>query len=120
MSPTHIRRSALGRARRLRRDMSPPERLLWQKLRALKPLGIHVRRQAPIGSYIADFAVHAQKLVIEVDGDHHGMAPQLKHDTARDRWLESQGYHIARYSARDVRSNIDSVVEDIGHKLGLS
>ncbi|RYF88839.1 MAG: DUF559 domain-containing protein, partial [Caulobacteraceae bacterium] len=49
------RPGAVGRARALRRDMTASEGKLWKALRALK-LGI--RRQAPMGRYIADFIHH--------------------------------------------------------------
>jgi len=38
-----------------RRAMSLPEVLLWQALRGRKLLGLHFRRQHPIGPYILDF-----------------------------------------------------------------
>ncbi|WP_165249617.1 DUF559 domain-containing protein [Paludisphaera soli] len=40
----------LDRARRLRRDMTMPERILWRELRELRRLGLKFRRQVPLGS----------------------------------------------------------------------
>ncbi len=45
--------------------MTGPEKRLWK---ALRKTGLHIRRQAPIGRYIADFACHEARVVIEVDG----------------------------------------------------
>ena len=56
------------RAKDLRRSMSPPEVLLWTRLRVLRGDGPTFRRRHPIGPYIADFYCAAAKLVIEVDG----------------------------------------------------
>jgi very-short-patch-repair endonuclease len=69
------RRKALPNeyARALRKRLTPQEAKLWVKLRELKPLGFHFRRQAPIGRYIVDFASLKQRLIIEVDGGQHGM-----------------------------------------------
>jgi hypothetical protein len=39
-------------ARALRKRLTPHEVKLWTKLRELKKLGFHFRRQAPIGRYI--------------------------------------------------------------------
>ena len=47
--------------------MSPPEAMLWAELRRSKQ-GFKVRRQHPIGPYVADFFVRDANLVIEVDG----------------------------------------------------
>jgi very-short-patch-repair endonuclease len=61
-------------ARALRKRLTPQEVKLWVKLRELKPLGIHFRRQAPIGRYIVDFASFASRIVIEIDGGQHNIA----------------------------------------------
>jgi very-short-patch-repair endonuclease len=45
------------RARELRRDMPPAEKILWDKLRANK-LGVHFRRQQVIAGFIVDFYCH--------------------------------------------------------------
>ena len=57
----------LQRARRLRREMTDAERLLWSRLRAGQ-LGVKFRKQIWLGDYIADFASVEAKLVVEVDG----------------------------------------------------
>ena len=50
--------------------MTFPERILWDELRRLK---LNIRRQAPIGRYIADFAHHDSRLIIEIDGPLHSV-----------------------------------------------
>jgi very-short-patch-repair endonuclease len=40
-------------------------------LRAKQLEGLKFRRQEPIGKYIADFACHEKRIVIEVDGGQH-------------------------------------------------
>jgi len=44
---------------------------LWVKLRELKALGFHFRKQAPIGRYIVDFVSFSAQLVVELDGGQH-------------------------------------------------
>src|SRR3954447_17908194 len=61
MPHTAITKRTRGQARTLRRSPTDAERKMWFLLRSLKPLGIHFRRQAPVGIYIADFAWHAGK-----------------------------------------------------------
>ncbi|MDP1632126.1 MAG: DUF559 domain-containing protein [Caulobacter sp.] len=90
---------AVKRARTLRQRMPAGERKLWKVLRTLK-LGI--RRQAPIGPYIVDFAHHSASLVIEVDGPRHDEPEAQLRDLERDAWLKSQGYRVLRFSSREA------------------
>ena len=58
-------------ARELRKNSTDAERILWSELRDHRLNGIGFRRQVPIKNYIADFACHAAKLVVELDGGQH-------------------------------------------------
>ena len=97
MSPLRIevkkRRPAMANetARALRKRLTRQEVKLWVKLRELKPLGFHFRRQAPIGPYIVDFVSFQSRLVIEADGGQHGTDEGAQSDQARDAFLKSQG-----------------------------
>ncbi|RGP36228.1 endonuclease domain-containing protein [Pseudotabrizicola alkalilacus] len=95
-------------ARRLRADMTPQERKLWAKLRELnRMLGLHFRRQAPIGPFIADFSDLGRRLVIEIDGGGHG-GPK---DFARDQWLNAQGFTVLRVWNTEVDGNAEGVMQ---------
>ena len=67
-----VTKEKLQRAKELRRDMTPAEKILWQELRGNK-LGIHFRRQQIIAGFIVDFYCHKAALVVEVDGDVHDL-----------------------------------------------
>src|SRR5581483_3017019 len=71
MPHSAITRRTRSQARALRRRPTDAERKLWFLLRSLKPQGLHFRRQAPIGIYIADFVWHEGRLVVELDGSQH-------------------------------------------------
>jgi very-short-patch-repair endonuclease len=86
-------------ARRLRKQMSLPEVLLWRLLRKASP---PIRRQHPVGSYVLDFYCPAAKLIIEVDGFAHDTGDRPGRDEARDAWLRAQGLRVERIAARDV------------------
>ena len=101
------------RARHLRKQMTDAEQKLWQKLRNRQMAGIRFRRQAPIGDYIADFVSHDIRLVIEVDGGQHNDLLQVKQDTHRTKWLESQGYAVLRFWNNEVLFALDTVLETI-------
>jgi very-short-patch-repair endonuclease len=100
------------RARALRRAMTDAERKLWYALRAHRFEGIGFRRQVPIGPYVADFASHAARLVVEVDGGQH--ASSAATDTVRSDWLATRGYRVLRFWNNDVLSNLEGVLAEIG------
>ena len=112
MPHSAITRRTRGQARTLRRQPTDAERKLWYLLRSLKPLGLHFRRQAPIGIYIADFACHTEKLVVELDGSQH-VEIRKSYDDRRTRWLQSQGYRVLRFYNNDVLKSPRGVGEAI-------
>ena len=88
---------------------------MWNALRTLKPLGLHFRRQVPLGRYYADFACHHPKLVLEIDGWTHD-SPE--YDAARDTFIQSEGYRVLRVSNEDVLTNVDGVVRTVLEAMG--
>ena len=72
-----VTKEKLQRAKELRRDMTPAEKILWQELRGNK-LGVHFRRQQVIAGFIVDFYCHKAGLVVEVDGDIHDLQQKKK------------------------------------------
>ncbi len=106
-----------GRQRRLakqfRRTMTRAETLLWRYLKAHHLESLGFRRQVPMGRFIADFACHAVRLVVEVDGESHDFESRQLHDKNRDAWFTSQGYVVLRFSNEDVLTNLEGVLEVI-------
>jgi very-short-patch-repair endonuclease len=96
----------------MRSSPTDAERKMWQLLRSLKPLGMHFRRQSPIGIYIADFAWLAGRLVIELDGSQHAELRKT-YDAKRTEWLKSQGYCVLRFWNNEVLRSPKSVGEAI-------
>lgn len=99
-------------ARRLRREATDAERILWRALRAAA-LGVTFRRQHVIGAYIVDFACVEARLVIEIDGGQHGG----EEDAARDNALHAGGWRVLRYWNNEVSENLDGVLADITRAL---
>ena len=94
--------------RKLRRDATFPERLLWSRLRS-RQLGFKFRRQYSVGSFIVDFCCVEARLVVEVDGDHHGSPGMEEYDLRRDGLLRQSGYEVVHYSTQQVEENLDGV-----------
>jgi very-short-patch-repair endonuclease len=102
-----------ARARELRRRMTDAERRLWRYLRR-HFLGVHFRRQVPIGPYIVDFASLQRRLVLEIDGGQHLGSLD---DEIRDRWLTARGYRVLRFWNHEVLKNTEGVLTAIASAL---
>ena len=106
-------RPIVYRARQLRREMSVPERLLWQRLRQ-RPAGLKFRRQHPIGrDCVVDFCCLSARLAVEIDGIAHDMGDRPVRDDRRKRYLEENGFRVLRIAARRVLDDADAVAEAI-------
>ncbi len=118
MSVTRIKPETRKRAQELRREMTPPERILWRHLKLLKEQGIRFRRQAPIGPYIADFVSFSEKLIIELDGLSH--INTQSYDRNRDRFLNEQGFRVLRFSnsmvCKDPADIVETVLNEVGYE----
>ncbi len=99
-------------ARRLRKEMSPPERLLWWALKQ-RPGGYRFRKQCPQGPYSLDFACLSARLAIEVDGEAHARGDRPARDEARDRHLQVLSFLTLRIPADEVFNNLEGVVPGI-------
>ncbi len=100
------------RARKLRRDATDAERAMWSLLKESFPEA-RFRRQVPIRHYIADFASHRAKLVIEIDGGQHSE----ESDAARTAIIEAEGYKVVRLWNSDVMVNADGCFHQIASHL---
>ena len=92
---------AVSRARKLRKEMSLPELLLWRQLRG-QPCGIKFRRQHPSSDLGIDFYCSDARLAIEIDGKSHDMGDRPERDERRDAWLMGEGIETVRLAAADV------------------
>lgn len=106
-----VSRELQERARELRRNMTPAEKILWEKLRHNRLNGLQFRRQQIINPFIVDFYCHAKALVVEVDGDIHDL--QQDYDAERSAYLIARGFRMLRVANEDVKNNLISVVQSI-------
>jgi very-short-patch-repair endonuclease len=105
-------RNLTSRARENRRNPTPAETLLWQKVLRGKQFNQYkFLRQKPIGSYIVDFYCAELRLVIEIDGDSH--AEQLDYDARRTEALNRLGLNVLRYANRDVLNNLPGLYDNL-------
>ena len=103
---------AYALARRLRRDLTLPEALLWRELRR-RAAGFRFRRQHPVGPFVIDFYCASAKLGVEVDGAAHGMGDRPERDLERAEFLAAQGIALIRVAAVEVLRNPQGVAEAV-------
>jgi very-short-patch-repair endonuclease len=96
-------------ARRLRRDQTDAERVLWFRLRDRRLNGLKFKRQVPIDKYVVDFCCAEARLIIELDGGQHA----TRDESNRTAVLEAMGYLVLRFWNNDVLQNRDGVLEEI-------
>ena len=110
--------------RKLRRDQTNAEELLWKELRGRKFRGIKFLRQHPIifeyygkkRFIVADFYCHEAKLIIELDGGIH--EKQKDYDKARDYVTKSLGFKVLRLVNENVIGEINQALTAIIKQLG--
>jgi very-short-patch-repair endonuclease len=101
----------LDRARKLRREMTPQERLPWAQLRDRRLNGAKFRKQMWLGGYIADFACPEARLVVEADGSQH--ADNLAYDEARSAEFTRLGWRTLRFWNNEITADLDGVLTAI-------
>lgn len=107
----------LQRAKKLRRDMSDEERILWTLLRDRRFAAFKFRRQVPLGDFVADFVCYERKLVIELDGSQHAEPEQAAFDAKRTLALEAAGFRVLRIWTSDLFKEREGVFETILNAL---
>ena len=107
----------LERARRLRREMSDEERVLWMLLRDRRFADFKFRRQVPLGDYVVDFVCFGSKLILELDGSQHAEPQQAKFDADRTQYLEAAGFRVARIWCGDLFKDREGAMELIWNAL---
>ena len=103
-------------AKYLRKNMTASEMALWLHLRE-GINGFNIRRQHPIGLYVADFYCHKVKLIVEVDGSIHNQDDIKETDRIRENDLKKWGYTVIRFANEEVMQKPEEVIEIIKQKI---
>jgi very-short-patch-repair endonuclease len=102
-------------ARKLRKNATRVEAILWNQLRTKQIEGVKFRRQQPIIGFIVDFIAFEKKLIVELDGGQHAVSREK--DCERDRLLAEAGYKVLRFWDNQVLQNLSGVLETIRNNL---
>jgi len=106
------------RAKSLKREMTPAEKILWNELRDGRLEGYKFRRQHPIGKFIADFYCHQGKLVVELDGSIHDNEDVKERDASRTSEIENFELRVIRFQNEDIFKKLNEVLKQIMFSLG--
>jgi ATP-dependent DNA helicase RecQ len=101
------------RAQDLRREMTPPEQLLWSRMRGRGVDGLKFRRQHPVDPYVLDFYCPEARLAVEVDGWGHNMGGQWARDERRDAYLAAKGIRTYRVPASEIYADLEEALQGI-------
>ena len=101
----------ISRTKKLRRDGTSAEKLLWEIIRDRGVSGYKFRRQHPIRYFIVDFYCHEARLVVELDGDIHEISEIKEYDKNREEIIRELGLHVIRFTNEEVFSQPENVVK---------
>jgi very-short-patch-repair endonuclease len=104
-------------ARQLRSRMTDAERKLWFALKDRRFDAFKIRRQVPVGPYIADFLCFESRLIVEVDGGQHAESAR---DVERDAWLAQNAFRVVRFWNNDVLQNLEGVLTSLAAELNAT
>ena len=107
--------SIKAKAQELRKNLTPQEKRLWDRIRRGQLNGMHFRKQHPYNIYILDFFCFKANLAIEVEGKIH--LRRKEYDKERTRFLESSGLKVLHFRNEDIENRIDWVIEIIKKHL---
>jgi very-short-patch-repair endonuclease len=108
--------------RKLRRNQTPAEAIVWSKVRG-NQLGVKFRRQYSVERFVVDFYAAEVRLAIELDGAVHFTAEAEARDRAREAVIMQYGITFLRFTNREVETNLEGVLESMRLKieaLGIS
>ena len=107
------RQDLKDKARKLRRECTYSEKILWQEIRGKKISGFQFHRQVPLLDYIVDFYCHELMLAVEVDGDSHASSEAKAYDSKRQARLEKVGVKFLRFDDVHMKRDINVVLDEI-------
>ena len=100
----------------MRKNLTLPEKILWNYLRGRQLNEQKFFRQYSVGPYILDFYCPKERLAIELDGESHLLKNQKLYDKERTRYLNGNNIKVMRFWNDEIINNIDNVILKITKK----
>ena len=106
--------------RKLRKNSTAAEKILWERLRGRKFLGYKFRRQYSISQFVLDFYCPEKRFAIELDGEIHNEEKVKNHDENRDGFTKDFNIRIIRIKNEMIFDDIDKVLKFIKKEIQTS
>ena len=91
--------------KRLRKNQTNVERIIWSKLRNQQLNGFKFFRQYSVGRYVLDFYCPKVRLAIEIDGGWHNKSDVRARDHERTDFLKLHNIKVIRFWNNEVINN---------------
>ena len=113
-------------ARKLRKNMTPAEQLLWEHIRRdisgfrflrQKPLYIFTEDSGQARFIIPDFYCYEKRLILEIDWNIHETPDVDNLDREKEKLLKAQRIEVMRITNDEIFKDIETVMQKITRKL---
>jgi very-short-patch-repair endonuclease len=106
-------RDLIEHRKKLRKNATAAEVILWQALKSKKLATRKFRRQHSIGYFILDFYCPSEKLGIELDGKPHYTQNGKFRDKEKTGYLNSCGIRVIRFENQLIHDDLNFVLNTI-------
>ena len=113
MTIHYNRSSEKDKRRRLRRNQTDAEELVWKFLRDRQMNRYKFRRQYSVDKFVIDFYCPKLKAAVELDGSIHDEVKQKDNDEIRQNYLERFGIKFLRIKNEELFGNPGKTFERI-------
>jgi len=103
-------------SKKLRREATPSEAQLWEKIKD-RALGVEFLREKHVHGYTPDFYCSELRLAVEVEGGIHRLAVNKIHDRRKAKTLAAYGIKIIRFTNTDVNQRLRDVLWQIENAI---
>ncbi len=103
--------------RRLRKEQTFTEKIIWRYLKDRNFLGCKFRRQYSIDRYVIDFYCPELKLAVEIDGGVHDLENVKEKDEIRENYLKDFGVTFVRIKNDEFFGNAEKAFKKISDKI---
>jgi very-short-patch-repair endonuclease len=118
MTKHYNKKSEQEKRRRLRKNMTYCEKIVWSNLRK-RQLGYRFLRQYSVDHFVIDFYSPELKLAVEVDGESHNNPEQIEYDIKRQKYLEEFNIKFVRIKDEELLGNPNQAFMKIENTIKL-
>ena len=106
--------------RKLREEMTPTEKKLWDAIRRKTLASYQFKRKSRIKNYIVDFYCPELKLVVEVVKEKPASDFAESYEKIRETEITALGIKVLRFTNKEVDDNLAGVVKMIVSNIEAS